>query len=50
MKKKFILSTLNGDLSKRWYIHYSEPNERGRIVTIKKYGGISTKVKPLRKE
>ena len=41
MKKKFILSTLNNDLDKRWYIHYSEANERGRIVTIKKYGGIN---------
>ena len=41
MKKNFCLNSCNNNLSKRWYISYSDTNKAGRVVTKKIYEGIN---------
>ena len=49
--KKFFLNDYDNDLNKRWYVRYSVRDKRGRVVVIKKYGGINRlKTIELRRE
>lgn len=41
MKKKFILTHHDYNISKRWYIRYQEKNDKGILVTLKIYDGIN---------